>query len=238
VPAQPRHYPSTSGGWQDRINSLFVRKEGDQALAVDSASKNAFDHSAQRPSATVSLPGSTAQTAEEAYNTKPMAEECFEEQEMGFVPPIHIPKDTPDNAWRPAPAPKPMPRKFQMLDSDSARSINFQPQYTKDGELVPIQLPGMTDRQRVTVAVKTERQRSNPRRPITGRGSSQRHPSGRGRGSKDSPVSGSTPGSEQGQANSPTTGPRESGRGRGVAGRGGWNQRHASGAAPAITNNS
>ncbi len=44
--------------------------------------------------------------------SKVMAEECFEEQEMGSLPPVRLPNKVPEMAWQPSPAPKNFPRRF------------------------------------------------------------------------------------------------------------------------------
>ncbi|EHK99139.1 putative ATP synthase subunit f, mitochondrial [Glarea lozoyensis 74030] len=89
-----RGQEQAAGGWQDRINNLIGRKHSppkSHALAVDSSSKNALELPQSQTAATVSLPLSDLDSASaETGSTcsKPAAEECFEEQEMGSLPVI------------------------------------------------------------------------------------------------------------------------------------------------------
>ncbi|KFY17579.1 hypothetical protein V492_00560 [Pseudogymnoascus sp. VKM F-4246] len=225
----PKSQSSAAGGWQDKINSLMGRRTSppkSHALAVDSSSKHALDQSiSQVPAATVSLPGITAALDEEnMYETKPMAEECFEEQEMGYVPTVKVPNKAPDAAYYlAAPQVKPLPRKFAVSDVTSANSLNFSPQLNNDGEIVLILLPGMEANKRVTMAHKSEpRQKSNPRRSGQGRGNSQRHgPSPNNRGGRARDTSSTFPATSTDQG-SPSTNQATStshrGRGRGGLG--------------------
>ncbi|KFY02653.1 hypothetical protein O988_02029 [Pseudogymnoascus sp. VKM F-3808] len=220
---------SAAGGWQDKINSLMGRRTSppkSHALAVDSSSKHALDHSmTQIPAATVSLPGIPLALDEgDMYETKPMAEECFEEQEMGYVPTVKVPNKAPDAAYfLAAPQVKPLPRKFVVADVTSANSLSFSPLLNNDGETVLILLPGMEANKRVTIAHKSEpRQKSNPRRSGQGRGSSQRHgPSPHPRGGRPREASTTFPAAATEQG-SPSTNPGAStphrGRGRGGLG--------------------
>ncbi|KFZ09629.1 hypothetical protein V502_08602 [Pseudogymnoascus sp. VKM F-4520 (FW-2644)] len=225
----PKSQSPAAGGWQDKINSLMGRRTSppkSHALAVDSSSKHALDQSiSQIPSATVSLPGVPAASDEEnVYETKPMAEECFEEQEMGYVPTVKVPNKAPDAAYfLAAPQVKPLPRKFVVSDVTSANSLNFSPQLNNDGEIVLVLLPGMEANKRVTIAHKSEpRQKSNPRRSGQGRGNSQRHgpsPHSRGGRSRDTSTTFPTASTDQGSpSTSQGTSAPHRGRGRGGLG--------------------
>lgn len=220
---------SAAGGWQDKINSLMGRRTSppkSHALAVDSSSKHALDQSiSQIPAATVSLPGiPVASDEENMYETKPMAEECFEEQEMGYVPTVKVPNKAPDAAFfLAAPQVKPLPRKFVVSDVTSANSLSFSPQLNNDGEVVLILLPGMETNKRVTIAHKSEpRQKSNPRRSGQGRGNSQRHgPSPHNRGGRSRDTSSTFPATSTDQGSPSTTQGTSTphrGRGRGALG--------------------
>ncbi|KFY65173.1 hypothetical protein V496_02749 [Pseudogymnoascus sp. VKM F-4515 (FW-2607)] len=225
----PKSQSPAVGGWQDKINSLMGRRTSppkSHALAVDSSSKHALDQTInQIPAATVSLPGIPAALGDEnVYETKPMAEECFEEQEMGYVPTVKVPNKAPDAAYfLAAPQVKPLPRKFVVSDVTSANSLNFSPQLNNDGEIVLVLLPGMEANKRVTIAHKSEpRQKSNPRRSGQGRGNSQRHgpsPHNRGGRSRDTSSTFLAASTDQG---SPSTnqGSSTSHRGRGRGGLG------------------
>lgn len=235
LPPHAKNQSSGAGGWQDKINSLMGRRTSPKshALAVDSSSKHAFDHSSNQIPATVSLPGISITAGDQGtYETKPMAEECFEEQEMGYVPTVKVPNQTPQAAYfLVAPQTKPLPRKFIVSDVTSANSLNFAPQITKEGETILILLPGMDANKRVSVAHKLEpRQKSNPRRSGQGRGNSQRHassPHTRGGRARDTSNAFPTVTTEQGPPSaSPGSSSQRGGRGRGGFGST-WGPRHA-----------
>ncbi|KAJ8060134.1 hypothetical protein OCU04_010485 [Sclerotinia nivalis] len=221
--------PSTqTGEWKEKIDQLFGKKSPPRthALAVDSSSRRAFDHSSEsQASATVSLPGSINENwnDEESFDTKPAAEECFEEQEMGSVPVMKFPQTIPPNAFQPVAAPKNLPRRFLISDTTSIEPLQFPLETSNNSSFLVIMLPGQETSR--SVPLPASRNRSNPRR---GRGGSRQpsstHPRG-GRGARDA-------------NNGPASTPREtqspnpsntSGRGRGGRGFGGgtsWN-RHA-----------
>ncbi|KAK4240391.1 hypothetical protein C8A03DRAFT_31527 [Achaetomium macrosporum] len=98
--------------------------------------------------------------ADGSVTTKGMAEECFEEQEMGSVPPIRLPKTVPEMAWQPSPTPKPLSKKFQPVVS-SADPISFTPDISGAGQVWRIRLPGQESK---ILVMPFGRTRSNPRR--------------------------------------------------------------------------
>ena len=113
--------PHSQQEWQEKIYELTGRRGGPpKSPAVESASKRALDYSVRSVSATVSLPGGSGAVKDPGdVMTKPMADECFEEQEMGSLPPVCIPHKAPEAGWQPAMAPKPLPRKFLLTDATS-----------------------------------------------------------------------------------------------------------------------
>lgn len=226
-----RRQEPTVGGWQDRINSLIGRKNSppkSHALAVDSSSKNALELPSTQYSATVSLPSSVTgdlTVDDSSVTSKPAAEECFEEQEMGSLPVIKVPSSAPALAWSLAPPPpKSIPRKFVVSQTTSAESIHFQQQVVNNHNIITIRTPGQeTDK---TVSMPVPRQRSNPRRG-GGRGGNSRHSSSShprgGRGRDSSNAFPSTNADNASVSSSPNTG--RGGRGRAYGGN--WN-RHVS----------
>jgi len=226
-----RRQEPAPANWQDRINSLIGRKNSppkSHAFAVDSASKNALELPRQQYSATVSLPSRGSNSADNgSVETKPAAEECFEEQEMGSLPVIKVPNSAPASAWHMAPPPKPLPRKFVISDVTSIDSLQFPQQISNNSTSLHIKIPGQDFTTTVSMAVA--RQRSNPRNRGGSRGTprngSSSHPRG-GRG-RDASSGFPSPGLDNASA-SPS--PNPSGRGN-RGGRGGygstWN-RHVS----------
>lgn len=172
-----------TNNWQARIDSLLGVKPSSHAksVPVDSASRRSLEHPQFAQNATVSLPRGLSKNwpsnNDDSPTTKDQAETCFEEQEMGSLPPVKLPKDTPEAAWHPSASPKPLPKKFWPSVS-SAEELRFQSDYSGNGAVIYICAPGMSERKNVTLPLS--RNRSNPRRG--GRGG--RHPSQQYRGGK------------------------------------------------------
>ncbi|KAM3067238.1 hypothetical protein ACMFMF_009737 [Clarireedia jacksonii] len=220
------------GEWRDKINNLFNKKSPpkNHALAVDSASRHALDHSEEsQASATVSLPGSISgslPSEEPSIFTKPAAEECFEEQEMGSLPAVKFPHVTPPNLWNPAAPPKNNSRKFAMADITSVEPISFSQETKDNGHLLIIMLPGQETPK--SVLLPASRTKSNPRRG--GRGGSRQNSSTHPRGGRARDPSNNFASSARDNA-SPS--PNAPSRGRGGRGFGGSWGRH--GATPVHT---
>ncbi|RDW69714.1 hypothetical protein BP6252_08734 [Coleophoma cylindrospora] len=225
-----QHNPAhpSPGGWQDRINSLIGRKNSppkSHALAVDSSSKNALELPRPQLVATVSFPAATPGDLLAEDNkvfSKPPAEECFEEQEMGSLPLIRVPNKAPEMAWNLAQPPKSLPRKFMVSHTTTVEPISLGPSHT-----LIILLPGQTEAK--SLNAPSQRQKSNPRR---GRGGSSRNPSNPSRGgrTRDASSGFSTPNTEQLTSTNSSPNPsRGSYRGRGANHSGSsWTSRHVS----------
>ncbi|EEU38987.1 uncharacterized protein NECHADRAFT_43190 [Fusarium vanettenii 77-13-4] len=167
-PLSPHRAPLTAGEatqevWQNRINSLLngARSPPQRSIGVDPASKSALDYVTHSDSATVSLPGVSAppQTGRGRSSpiTKPMAEECFEEQEMGSLPQIRLPHKAPEAAWQPALAQnKPLPKKFA-VHSAVMEPYYFPADVVGGGNAMKIHFPGMTEPKFVTIPFSATR---------------------------------------------------------------------------------
>ncbi|PHH83560.1 hypothetical protein CDD82_7121 [Ophiocordyceps australis] len=204
----PRQEPSTShpvkderhrASWQDRINNLL---NGNKPLPmkhmdVNPASRNSLDHGIQQNMATVLLPVIMAVDVPGSHKSpvsKPMAEDCFEEQEMGSLPQIRLPHKAPEAAWQPAPThTKPLPKKF-VVQSAIMEPYYFAADVVGGGNAIKIQFPGMSEARFVTIPFSATRggrsaqSRSSPRHRGTGHGprGSRREPSnGSGYGNRD-----------------------------------------------------
>lgn len=155
-----RRHEVPSGGWQDRINTLIGRRSSPprtHALQVDSSSKNALELPPTQFTATVSLPSSV--TGDLSFDdgsvlSKPAAEECFEEQEMGSLPIVRVPSIAPPLAWDLAPAPKQLSRNLGHFDivsiPDHSRPA-FGPHFVNNTLAVSIKLPGQENTTTVTM---------------------------------------------------------------------------------------
>lgn len=201
-----RNEPSgESRNWQDRISSLLGRKSSppkSNSLAVDSSSKHALELPSSQSFATVSLPSSVAgdlASDDGSVISKPAAEECFEEQEMGSLPVVKVPHIAPKNAWQLHPPPRVNPVKDKRLGTlafVSRELYKFDQIYTEEKEekdrrpAIQILLPGQTSKSLIRI---TSRQRSNPKRGnrnATPRSASSSH---RGRGGRDASSTYSSP---------------------------------------------
>ncbi|KAH8912756.1 hypothetical protein BR93DRAFT_963897 [Coniochaeta sp. PMI_546] len=172
-----------ANNWQARIDSLLGVKASSHAksVPVDSATRRSLEHPQYAQSATVSLPRGLFKNLpsdnDGSPTSKDPAETCFEEQEMGSLPPVRLPKDTPEAAWHPSVPPKPLPKKLWPSVS-SAEQLSFYSDTNGNGTVIYVYAPGMNDRKIITIPFS--RNRSNPRRG--GRGG--RHPSQQQRGGK------------------------------------------------------
>ena len=162
--------------WQAKIDSLLNGNKSPPKFAgIDPASKNALEIYAPIDLATVSLPSSAGSLmAQKEAITKPMAEECFEEQEMGSLPLIRLPHQTPDAAWQPVPVQnKPIPRKF-LVRPYAIESYQFDTEVVEGSTCMKIQLPGMEEARTVAFSLPTKSARGGH-----GRGGSRHRGSGR-----------------------------------------------------------
>jgi hypothetical protein len=184
------HETITTGTWQSRFDTLL--HDGRKPLSpprpsvpVVSASRSSLEHPQYARSATVSLPivgrglfKNLPPDNDGSPTSKDMAEDCFEEQEMGSVPPVRLPKQAPQLAWHPYPAPKPLVRKL-MVTSTSRDIPRFDPDMTGGGMVLRILFPGMTETKSITIPFS--RTPSNPRPRRGGRHASQTQRGGKGR---------------------------------------------------------
>ncbi|KAK3687237.1 hypothetical protein B0T22DRAFT_123079 [Podospora appendiculata] len=154
-----------SDSWQAKIDSLLgVRPHETHSMAkpvgVDSVSRRAFEHSDHAATVSFSQFAAPSSGKDGSVVTRDMAEECFEEQEMGSLPLVRLPHQTPDLAWQPSPAPKPLPRRFHAVVS-TAEAITFPVDISGAGPVWHVSLPGHENR---SITVPFGRTRSNPRR--------------------------------------------------------------------------
>ncbi|KAK1751975.1 hypothetical protein QBC47DRAFT_424923 [Echria macrotheca] len=215
----PRHAVNTSvnsQSWQAKFDSLLGGRKahaGPQSPVVDAAA-----HSYHRePAPALPRTLNRALDKDPSVTTKVRDEECFEEQEMGSLPPVRLPHDVPENVWTPSPAPKPLPKKLWPIPS-SAEPISFPVDMSGSGTIWRIKFPGYEK----ALTVPFGRSRSNPRRggaPRGGRhGSAPSHPrSSKARDNNSSYAN------EQGASTSASA-PSRGGRGGFRGGREGWNR--------------
>ncbi|POS86290.1 hypothetical protein EPUL_001917 [Erysiphe pulchra] len=174
---------SVAGNWQDKIDSLIGRKSSPNktnSFAVDSSSKKALEVPNQKRLANVSLPTRTSPISSDlvidtgSVVTKPASEVCFEEQEMGSLPPVKMPLKPPAAAWHLAPTPKPLPKRFLLVQSTSVEAITFSQQTSNNSLSLTINVPGQLESKNILIHVNRQ-QKSGGRRSSTRFGTNQRH---------------------------------------------------------------
>jgi hypothetical protein len=214
--------------WQDRISNLLGRPAKTNALAVDSSSKHALELPSSRSFATVSLPSSvTGDLASDdgSVISKPAAEECFAEQEMGSLPVVKVPNHAPKAGWELHPPPKVNPRRFPPTAIFSAEEIKFEQSFTEEQDekhrkpAINVLLPGQEGKKIIRFQT---RQRSNPKPRGNRNGTRPTSSSHRGKGREASGGFPSPTVDSVSSASSPSSrgGNRGRGRGNGGAGRG------------------
>lgn len=216
-PTAPRGRAGESqSAWQQKFNKLFNPNAVHRSAAIDASSKSALDYSYSQDSATVSLPGALRSAITDGSKTtmsKPMAEECFDEPEMGSLPLVKVPRTAPDALWQPAEpiSLKPLHKRFQVYPT-ATESIYFHTDVANGTQTIRILIPGMAAQRSVTMPFTS-----------SGRGRGKR---GRGghRG-KDRRENSTTPNEPAESTTSPgpsssERGGRGRGRGRGSRGRG------------------
>jgi hypothetical protein len=203
--------------WQQRFNNLLnpnPKYSPPKAIGVDPASKNAMEDAIHRDGATVSLPGRVLVTVVDIVKdptSKPMAEECFDEPEIGSLPHVRVPHKAPEALWHPAGhQTKPLPKRF-LVHSLAVEPFQFSTEAANNGAVVYIHFPGMGSARSISL-------------PLTaGRGGRGSRGGGRGRGSR-----GSSSRRETSRSREPKETSGHSGRGNGrgsYRGRGSdWNR--------------
>ncbi|KAL7933552.1 hypothetical protein V8C35DRAFT_58572 [Trichoderma chlorosporum] len=178
--------------WQDKINTLLNggKSSPPKHMGIDPASRNALDHTTNQHSTTVSLPVVTVQhpaaiavpVDSQVLISKPMAEECFEEQEMGSLPRIRLPHKAPEAAWQPAAGTKPMPKRFYVQPS-VIEPYYFAAEVVDGRNAVIIHFPGMGEPRVATVPFSAARGGRGAHRPSSRHRGGGHGPRGGGGGS-------------------------------------------------------
>jgi len=162
-----RNNESKTGEWQDKFNNLMGRKG--PRPTVDSTSRVSMEHGSH--SANVSLPSlssaSSVASDDSNYTSREMAEECFEEQEMGSLPAVHLPMKAPDAMWHAVnPNWLPLVPKYR-VHATNAEPHRFGYDYESGNSVIRVLAPGMAEVKSVQYTARSgynSRTRSNPRR--------------------------------------------------------------------------
>lgn len=147
---------TTQRDWQKRFDNLLnngKQHPPPKHMGVDPSSKSALDYAIPKNAATVSLPSHLPADVSpdvRASTSKSMAEECFDEPEMGSLPLVKFPHAVPDAAWQPIEAPtKPFPKKFT-VQAVATESYRF-PETFNGSNTLKIHFPGMGASKTVTL---------------------------------------------------------------------------------------
>ncbi|RDA92172.1 hypothetical protein CP533_5582 [Ophiocordyceps camponoti-saundersi (nom. inval.)] len=164
------------GSWQDKFNNLFYSDKSRQ-VGLDQANRAVQEPLARNDWTATATPVRFGVDTRSS-RSKPMAEECFGEQEMGSLPQIRLPHEAPEAAWQPAVAPtKPVPRRF-VVQASTREHYCFVAEVNDGGSTAKIQilLPGMAIAKFSTITLPTPRvgrgghTRSSPRHKGLGHG--------------------------------------------------------------------
>jgi hypothetical protein len=193
APRAASHKPDNT--WQAKIDNLLGGRKVHPSRVTGTDSRVSQQHH-EPPSPRPQVPHSSA---DGSVTSKVMAEECFEEQEMGSTPPIRLPKTIPEMAWQPSPPPKALHKKLYPVVV-SADPISFPVDVSGAGTVWRVSIPGAESR---NITIPFGRTRSNPRRGGQ-RGGGRHASSAQHRPGKGREASGSSYSAEQaGTGNAP-----------------------------------
>ncbi|KAI0401824.1 hypothetical protein F4802DRAFT_397375 [Xylaria palmicola] len=190
VPQKP-HEIASQENWQSKINNLMGKKSTSPAKSppVSSSMVASLESSRSYDFMDVPIlsPSGTDSTEDTSFTSREMAEECFGEQEMGSLPAVRLPTETPDAAWQ-AVQPNwfPVPTGLR-VDPTASESFKFSLDYARGRSVIRISTPGMSDARTVTAPVLNHRSASNPRRAGPRAGGPRQPPRASRRGGRDAP---------------------------------------------------
>ncbi|KAI2636022.1 hypothetical protein GGS21DRAFT_60968 [Xylaria nigripes] len=183
IPQTP-HEIASQENWQSKINSLMGKKTTSPPKSMPTGPSMMvpieFPRSLDSMDVPILSPSGTDWTEDSSFTSKEMAEECFGEQEMGSLPAVRLPAETPDAAWQAVlPDWLPAPAKLR-VDPSGRESFKFGLDYVQGKSVIRILTPGMPDAKTVIAPVLNHRSGSNPRR-VGSRAGLPRHPPRGGR---------------------------------------------------------
>ncbi|KAI0414790.1 hypothetical protein F5X98DRAFT_237067 [Xylaria grammica] len=196
IPQKP-HEIASQENWQSKINNLMGKKSTSPAKfpPVGSSMIDSLESSRSHDSMDVPIlsPSGTDFTEDSSFTSKEMAEECFGEQEMGSLPAVRLPTDTPDALWQ-AVEPNwfPVPTGLR-INPAGCEPFKFSFDYAHGKSVIRIFTLGMPDAKTVVAPLFNHRSGSNPRRAGPRTGSSRHAPRASRRGGRDSSDHGGDP---------------------------------------------
>lgn len=158
--------------WQQRFDNLFhpAKHSPPKAMVVDAASRHVLDDAIHRDAATVSLPGRSYVMVIDVLKdttSKPMAEECFDEPEIGSLPQVRVPHEVPEALWEPISVnSKPLHKRF------AVHAFAVEPFWPFEGanNTLQLRLPGMSEAKILTLPATAGRGSRGGRGGSRGRG--------------------------------------------------------------------
>ncbi|KAI1172541.1 hypothetical protein F4777DRAFT_590496 [Nemania sp. FL0916] len=185
IPQKP-HEIASQENWQSKINNLMGKKSTSppKFMPVGSSMIIPLESARLHDSTDVPVlsPSGTDSTEDSVFTSKEMAEECFGEQEMGSLPAVRLPKETPDAAWQAVqPDWSPTPSGMR-VDPAGGEPYKFGPDIAHGRSVIRISIFGVSSAKVVNAPMGNHRSGSNPRRAAP-RGGGPRHqprPSRRG----------------------------------------------------------
>ncbi|KAK1827645.1 hypothetical protein QBC39DRAFT_393637 [Podospora conica] len=144
--------------WQHKFNALFGREK-------HASPRSPVEHFGPRGNHGFNAHLWANSGKDGSVTSKVRDEECFEEQEMGSLPPVHLPhgNTAPEAAYFPTPIVKPLPRRFHAVPSSVEPLHMGIPDFSGTGQHIwRVSFPGFS--KNIYVAPPLEQSRSNSRR--------------------------------------------------------------------------
>ncbi|KAI1277104.1 hypothetical protein F5Y07DRAFT_388664 [Xylaria sp. FL0933] len=188
IPQKP-HEIASQENWQSKINNLMGKKSTSPAkyMAVGTSMTDSLESSRSHDYLDVPIlsPAGTDSTEDSSFTSKEMAEECFGEQEMGSLPAVRLPAETPEAAWQTVkPNWFPAPTELRVYPA-GFEPFKFSFEYVHGKSVIRIFTPGMADAKTVIAPLFSQRSGSNPRRAGSRTGSSRYPPRPSRRGGRE-----------------------------------------------------
>ncbi|TGJ84060.1 hypothetical protein E0Z10_g4686 [Xylaria hypoxylon] len=144
IPQKP-HEIASQENWQSKINNLMGKKSASPAkfMPVGSSMIDSLESSRSHDFMDVPMlsPSGTDSSEDSSFTSKEMAEECFGEQEMGSLPAVRIPTETPDALWQ-AVKPNWFPAPTELrINPAGCEPFKFSFDYAHGKSVIPI--PGV-----------------------------------------------------------------------------------------------
>lgn len=188
IPQKP-HEIATQADWQSKINGLLQKTSTSPVkfTPVGSSVVGLLEPSHSHDSMDIPIlsPSGTDSTVDSSFTSREMAEECFGEQEMGSLPAVRLPTETPDAAWQ-AVQPNWFPAPTGLrIDPTGCEPFRFGFDYAHGKSVIRVFTYGMSGAKTVVAPMLNNRSGSNPRRAGSRAGGPRHTPRANRRGGRD-----------------------------------------------------